>query len=94
MSALDQDVRHGEYAGAQWHLRNDVPMCDPCKAAHNTYQRMYRRGRYGTGGLAYAERNRLGSQARTAALAALRDRHRAEYHELLVEEKRKRGIQP
>lgn len=94
MARLDEDVRHGEYAGVQWHARNNVPLCDECRDAGNAYQRDYRDGKRGAGGLAYRERNRLGGQARNAALSALRDNHRAEYHELLTNEKKKRGLKP
>lgn len=92
MTALDQDVRHGVPAGAQWHKRNNVPLCEPCRKANNQYQARYRAGVVGDNGLAYAEKNRRGNAARHAALQELKSRHISEYQQLLADEKRKRGI--
>jgi hypothetical protein len=54
------------------------PPCDDCREAINEYVREYR----AKNGLA---RNRAGEKIRRKALAALRDRHRDEYEDLLEE---------
>lgn len=87
------EVEHGTYAGYQWHRRVDVPLCDPCREANRQYQAAYRAGQIvGTAGDAYRERNRKANQARSAAAEALKRNHPAEYQQLLVGEKRKRGV--
>jgi len=54
------------------------PPCDDCRRAINEYIREYR-SRTGL------SRNRAGEKMRRRALAALRERHRKEYEDILDE---------
>jgi hypothetical protein len=71
-------INHGTRGGYYAHRRLGEPPCDDCRAAINEYIREYR----AKNGLA---RNRAGERRRRRALAALRNRHREEYEELLEE---------
>jgi len=74
MSVINHGTRSGYYA----HRRLSEPPCDDCRAAINEYVREYR----AKNGLA---RNRAGEKMRRRALAVLRDRHREEYEDILIE---------
>ena len=71
-------INHGTRSGYYAHRRLSEPPCDDCRAAINEYIREYR----AKTGLA---RNRAGEKLRRRALAALRDRHRQEYEDILRE---------
>ena len=71
-------INHGTRSGYYAHRRMGDPPCDACREAINEYVREYR----AKNGLA---RNRAGEKIRRKALAALRDRHRDEYEDLLDE---------
>jgi len=71
-------INHGTRSGYYAHRRMGNPPCDDCREAINEYVREYR----AKNGLA---RNRAGEKIRRKALAALRDRHRDEYEDLLEE---------
>jgi hypothetical protein len=71
-------INHGTRSGYYAHRRLSEPPCDECREAINEYIRDYR----SRTGLA---RNRAGERLRRRALAALRDRHREEYEEILYE---------
>lgn len=36
------DYEHGRVSGKQWHIRNRIPMCGPCRDAWNAYSREYK----------------------------------------------------
>lgn len=73
-------INHGTRGGYYAHRRLEEPACDECREAVNEYLREYRE-RVGP------ERPRALDAARRRAMATLRDRHRAEYEELMAEEK-------
>jgi len=78
-------INHGTRSGYYAHRRLSEPPCDACRAAINEYIRDYR-SRTGL------TRNRAGEKIRRKALAALRDRHRDEYEELLEEFRAEEGL--
>lgn len=71
-------INHGTRGGYYAHRRLSDPPCDECRAAINEYVKEYRakNGMY---------RNRLREKIRRKALAALRDKYRAEYEALITE---------
>lgn len=69
-------INHGTRGGYYAHRRTSEPPCDACRAAINEYVWEYR----AKNGLA---RNREREKIRRQALAALRDRYRAEYDRLV-----------
>ena len=71
-------INHGTRSGYYAHRRLKDPPCDKCRAAVNEYVKEYRER---TG----VERNRIRDKIRRQALAALRDRYRSEYEEIVQE---------
>lgn len=80
----DSEVKHGTYAGSQWHKRKKVPACEPCKAANRKYSAAHRKQRIKAEKLRKAnEEVRLSAHRRLAA------KYPHEYKELLRQEKEK-----
>jgi hypothetical protein len=77
-------VRHGTYAGWNWHQRNDVPVCSDCKEAARQYMTKWRQT-HPIG--AAADRRRL--RIRNRALSRLAALHPVQFQALIVEEDRK-----
>jgi hypothetical protein len=71
-------INHGTRSGYYAHRRMGDPPCNDCREAINEYIREYR-SRTGL------SRNRAGEKMRRRALAALRERHREEYEDILDE---------
>ena len=69
-------INHGTRGGYYAHRRLKEPPCQACRAAINQYIRTYRE-KNGT------VRNREREAIRRKALAALREKHRAEYEDLV-----------
>lgn len=72
-------INHGTRGGYYAHRRHGDTPCKDCRAAINEYVREYRQ----KNGLT---RNREMEKIRRRALAALRDRHREEYEDLVAQE--------
>lgn len=36
-------INHGTYGGSQQHAKRNIPMCEPCRVARNTYHNRHRR---------------------------------------------------
>lgn len=68
------DIDHGTYAGWNTHVRNNVPVCEPCKLARNAYMRSYRKGN-----------DYLHNRAAQQAYLELARRHRPEYLAIMAE---------
>lgn len=71
-------INHGTRGGYYAHRRLNDPPCEDCRAAINEYVKEYRE----KNGMA---RSREREKIRRRALAALRDRHREEYEDLVAE---------
>lgn len=75
------DPRHGSYAGAQKHRKDNEPLCDPCREALNAYMANYRKSHP-----AARQKGRAYSVAYHRALSRLANEHRDRFWVLLDEE--------
>lgn len=81
MTARDELIEHGTYAGYHQERKLDLPTCDDCRRARNAYMVEYRKRRAD-----YVERAKRQRTAREKAQRRLARLHHAEFQALLTEE--------
>lgn len=74
-------VKHGTYAGWNWHMFNKVPMCMACREAQRQYQATWRAANPEA-----RQRNNDGVKAGERAKTRLARAHSAEYRMYYKEE--------
>ena len=79
---MNGEPEHGTYTGYQWHVREGVPTCAPCRAAKAAYQRQYRATRPGA-----READRAWNKTRRHALERLAFEYPKRFQDLLEEER-------